>query len=210
METHEKFNRVEWGEGVEYISSMRGQDDKRGGGISLIKGKNGCAWEKADYSCSDILMGRLNLWKLSIYILLVYIDVKDRERNANIYENLNIGMEVAVSSEMPIIIMCDFNGHVGFLRNQERSYNGTKMLEFTERWNLIMMNCDVKCKGTFARIEGNNKSVIDYVLINDEIYQYCELIRVRYCMIYHTMYIYVCRCEYIEQDNSVGGKKLIK
>ena len=48
VETHEKFNRVEWGEGVEYISTMRGQDDKRGGGISLIKGKDGCTWEKID------------------------------------------------------------------------------------------------------------------------------------------------------------------
>ena len=56
--------------------------------------------------------------------MLVYIDVKDRERNANIYENLNIGMEMAVSSEMPIIKMGDFNGHVGFLGSQERNYNG--------------------------------------------------------------------------------------
>ena len=47
--------------------------------------------------------------------MLVYIDVKDREGNANIYENLSIGMEMTVSSEMPIIIMVDFNGHVGFL-----------------------------------------------------------------------------------------------
>ena len=30
VETHEKFNRVEWGEGVEYIGTMRGRDDKRG------------------------------------------------------------------------------------------------------------------------------------------------------------------------------------
>ena len=42
VETHEKLNRGEWAEGVECISSMRGRDDKRGGGISLIKGKNGC------------------------------------------------------------------------------------------------------------------------------------------------------------------------
>ena len=42
MEIHEKFNRMEWGEGMEYISTMRGQDNKRGGGISLIKGKDGC------------------------------------------------------------------------------------------------------------------------------------------------------------------------
>ena len=56
--------------------------------------------------------------------MLLYIDVKNRERNANIYENLNILMEMAVSSEMPIIIMWDFNGHVGFLGSQDRNYNG--------------------------------------------------------------------------------------
>ena len=47
-------------------------------------------------------------------------------------------------------------------------------MEFTERWNLIMMNCDVKCKGTFTMVELNNKSVIDYFLINDNMYQYYE------------------------------------
>ena len=35
---------------------------------------------------------------------LLYIDVKDRVRNKNMYENLNIGMEVAVDSDIPIII----------------------------------------------------------------------------------------------------------
>ena len=30
VETHEKFDRLEGGEGMEYISTMRGQDDKRG------------------------------------------------------------------------------------------------------------------------------------------------------------------------------------
>ena len=89
-----------------------------------------------------------------------------REIQIYTYENLNIGMEVSVSNEIPIIIMGDFNGHVCFLGSQERNYNGIKMLEFTERWNLIMMISDVKCKGTFTRVEGNNKSVI-YVLIND-------------------------------------------
>ena len=71
VETHEKFNRMEWGEGVEYISTMRGQDNKRGGEISLIKGN----------ARSDMLTARLNLWKLSMYIMLVYIDVKDSEIN---------------------------------------------------------------------------------------------------------------------------------
>ena len=46
---------------------------------------------------------------------------------------------------------CYVFGHEHVM-GQERNYNGIKMLEFTERWNLIMMNCDVKCKGTFTRV----------------------------------------------------------
>ena len=101
------------------------------------------------------------------------MDDKDSEINKNIYENLNIGTEVAVKSEMPIIKIGDYIGHVGFLGSEERNYNGIKMLGFMERWNLIMMNCDVKCKGTFIMVEGNNESVIDYVL-NDKMYQYYQ------------------------------------
>ena len=44
-----------------------------------------------------------------------------REIQIYTYENLNIGMEFSVSNEIPIIIMGDFNGHVGFLGSLERN-----------------------------------------------------------------------------------------
>ena len=77
--------------------------------------------------------------------MLVYMDVKDKEINKSVYEKtekLNKGMEGVMNSELPVMVMGDFNGHVGFLGNQELNYNGTKMLEFMEKWNLIFMNCD--------------------------------------------------------------------
>ena len=48
VETHEKYRRVDWGEGVDFLSVMREQADKKGGGISLIKEKGGCTWEKIE------------------------------------------------------------------------------------------------------------------------------------------------------------------
>ena len=92
---------------------MREQADKKGGGISLIKEKGGCTWEKIESECSDILSAKLNLGKVSIYITLVYMDVKDKERNKSIYEKLNMGMEGAMKSELPVMVMGNFNGHLG-------------------------------------------------------------------------------------------------
>ena len=40
LETREKFNRLECGQGVEYISTMRGQDDERVIIIIIISWRN--------------------------------------------------------------------------------------------------------------------------------------------------------------------------
>ena len=63
---------------------------------------------------------------------------------------------------------------MGFLGNQDKNHNGVKLLEFVERWNLIIMNCDAKCRGTYTRIERDNKSVIDYILVNEAMYKHYD------------------------------------
>ena len=73
---------------------------------------------------------------MKIYVLLVYLDVKDKERNKYIYEYLDLMMR-DLDNQMPVIVMGDFNGHVGFLGSQDKNHNGVKLLEFVERWNLI-------------------------------------------------------------------------
>ena len=75
-----------------------------------------------------------------------------------------------------------------------------------------MINCDEKCKGTFTRVEGSNKSVIDYVLINDKMYVYYESMEIDEGKIYDLsdhVYMYVdmnilsrtteCRREKVEE-----------
>ena len=63
---------------------------------------------------------------------------------------------------------------MGFLGNQDKNHNVVKLLEFVERWNLIIMNCDAKCRGTYLRIERDNKSVIDYILVNEAMYKHYD------------------------------------
>ena len=71
----------------------------------MIKEKGGCTWEKIESECSDILSAKLNLGKVRIYIMPVYMDVKDKERNKSIYEKLNMGMEGAMNCELPVMVM---------------------------------------------------------------------------------------------------------
>ena len=39
-----------------------------------------------------------------------------------------------------------------------------------EKWNLILLNGDERCTGEFTRIEGKQKSAIDFILVNQAIY----------------------------------------
>ena len=110
---------------------------------------------------------------MKIYVLLVYLDVRDEKRNKYIYENLDL-MISDLDNKMSVIVMGDFKGHGGFLGDQDNNHNLVKLLEFVERWNLIIMNCDTKCRGTFTRIYRDNKSVIDYILVNEAMYKHYD------------------------------------
>ena len=90
---------------------MREQTDKKGGGLTMLKDRDDCKCDKLDNTCRDILNVKLDLGRLKIYVLLVYLDVKDKEKNKYIYKNLDLMMR-DLDNQMPVIVMGDFNGHV--------------------------------------------------------------------------------------------------
>ena len=121
VETHEKFNRLDWGDDIEHIEQMREQTDKKGGGLTMLKDRDDYNYDKLDNTFRDILNVKLDLGRLNIYVLMVYLDVKDKERNKYIYENLDLMMR-EMDNQMPVIVMGNFNGHVGFLGNRDKNY----------------------------------------------------------------------------------------
>ena len=48
--------------------------------------------------------------------------------------------------------MRDFNCHLGFLGYQEENENGRMIMEFIDGNNLILLNSDEKCQGTFRSV----------------------------------------------------------
>ena len=151
VEASENSNRLDWGDDIE---QMREQTDKKGGGLTMLKYRDDCKYDKLGYTCRVILNAKLDLGRQKIYVLLEHHDVNDK-RDKYIYENLDLMMK-ELDNQMPVIVIGDFNGDIGFLEDQDKNYNGVKLLEFVERWNRIM-NCDAKCRGTYTRIERQNK-----------------------------------------------------
>ena len=65
VETHEKFNRLDWDDDIE---QMREQTDKKGGGLTMLKDSDDYKYEKLDHTCRDILNVKLDLGRLKIYV----------------------------------------------------------------------------------------------------------------------------------------------
>ena len=71
VETHEKFNRLDWGDDIEHIEQMRDQTDKKGGILPMLKDRDDYKYDKLDNTCKDILNVKLDLGRLNIeYIVL--------------------------------------------------------------------------------------------------------------------------------------------
>ena len=174
VETHEKFKRIEWGEDVKVVNRMREMNDKKGGGILILTSDVGeIEMEKIDCDCRDLLAVEVRVGGFSFWMVLVYLDTREEDRNRGIYGNLD-GILGRIPEDKALVVLGDFNGHVGFLGEQELNRNGVLMLDFMQKWNLVMLNVDERCRGKYTRVQGNERSVIDYYLVNELMYRRFE------------------------------------
>ena len=93
---------------------------------------------------------KLAVGELVAYVFLVYLN---RYMNKHIYESI-----ASIARDACVIVMGDFNLHVGFLGEQTKNYGGEMLLEFAERWGLAILNCDSRCKGVYTRSVRNGKT----------------------------------------------------
>ena len=70
----------------------------------MPKNRDDYKYDKLDNTCRDILNVKLDLGRLKTYVLLVYLNVKDKERNKYIYKNLDLMMR-DLDNQMPVIVM---------------------------------------------------------------------------------------------------------
>ena len=175
-ETHQRTNRIRFPEEFVQIEETRMHNDKKGGGL-MITFKNNPnvtatreTFNDAQMETNDILEIKAKVYRKAFTIILVYFDVKDKTRNGKIRQRL-INRLSHVQPHDKIVLLGDFNGHLGFIGPQDLNCNGRLILELMERFNLVLLNGDDKCKGTITRSQREENSAIDFILVNERMYE---------------------------------------
>ena len=174
-ETHKN---VESRGNLERIMKMRKIGEKKGGGLEIRMEKDEqIILEEKKSRSSDILEVEGKCYGKEVKIILVYFDANrnaiGKERNQKIKEELE--QKIGNSEDKGLMILGDFNGHLELLEKERRTdENGRTVLSWLGNYNLTLLNADEKCDGTYTRTRGNQKSAIDWVLMNKEMYGWCE------------------------------------
>lgn len=173
-ETHEKYSSVEIPKNYHTIAKRRDLTDKKGGGLMILKQfiDKMSEMEEIEVKNPDILGIKIHSKGIKFVLILIYMDVKDQKRNDKIRKDIGDVIQKFENNKM--IILGDFNGHLGFIGDQRLDLNGKFVLNLMEKENMILLNNDEKCDGKYTREENNSKSAIDFVLVNKNMYKNFE------------------------------------
>ena len=98
------------------------------------------------------------------------MSTNDAERNKIIRDQIESKINQIQNEDYRLMILGDFNGHVGYIGNQKLDKNGEIVLNMMEKFNLVLLNDDPKCKGETTWQQGSKKSTIDFVMVNSRLY----------------------------------------
>ena len=173
-ETHKRVEDIYISSKINTFNVMRKKKDKKGGGIQvLLPNMSEIVLEKKENSNRDMLELEGKIHGMRMKMVVVYFDAnKDeggRSRNRKLRSDIERIME---NNKMEgLMIMGDFNGHLKMIDGKDDDENGKMILEWIEKYKLIMLNLEDRCEGIYTRIRGEQKTTIDYVLVNDRVYE---------------------------------------
>lgn len=175
-ETQYKTDSAKLNSNVTKYINMREVNDKKGGGLMVLH-LIGCGIDlsRTSTKSNDLLELRGKIKDIHIRILLVYMSVEsrleDKQRNKSIQKEIIEKIQECQRLENEaVILLGDFNGHIGYLGNQRLDNNGKFILDLMTEQNMILLNDDSRCIGTYTWSRDKQKSVIDYILVNQSMY----------------------------------------
>ena len=150
-ETQKKVDDIKIVNDVKIIQIMREMQDRKGGGL-LIMYKEIYDLQKMTTRSTEILHVEGEIGKEKIRIVLVYMktgndnETKEHEHNKKIIEEIGQIVEKKEIQQKATIVLGDFNGHLGYLGNQEENMNGKLINKMIQEEVLILLNIDSRCK----------------------------------------------------------------
>ena len=116
----------------------------------------------------------MNNGKISVRIGCIYAPQESRtrvEKLDTMYKNLSKEIKTAEENNQKVFITGDFNCKVGDYIPDNKpvvTVGGKMLLNVIKKYKVKLLNSSTKCKGIWTRVEGNNKSVLDYIMVKKE------------------------------------------
>ena len=126
-------------------------------------------------SNKDILVIKGEIGGINVKIIMTYLATESRpinlskERNQKIKEKLEILLN-KINEDDNLILMGDFNGHIGIIGKQKENENGRILKDLANKYNLVITNLEENCEGINTWRRNDQTSTIDYILINQNMY----------------------------------------
>ena len=110
-ETQQKLDNNIFSKGIEYEISMRSKEDRKGGGVMLIRKNKQFNIERIQRKNVDMMLLKRIFRTVIFDLYIVYMSTNDNKRNDELYKELQQKIN---QSERKNIFVGDFNGHTVF------------------------------------------------------------------------------------------------
>ena len=184
-ETHQKVEKVCVGDGLFNHLMMRESNDKKGGGLQIMGINNDqVSLEKVEIptggieiGCKDVMEVAGKCFGVGLRLVLVYFDVDKSRTGEGFCRNRRIQKmvesRIVTGRDEGLVLLGDFNAHLKILGAKDNDINGKMVLDWLEKYDLVLLNADEKCRGLFTWGRREQRSAIDLVLVNRKMYEIC-------------------------------------
>ena len=161
---------------------MRNKGAKNGGELMILHHSDSIYDMKMEEtSHQDMLTIREQFQGLKATIILVYLSVirEEEEKQNNQLIKKEIKKQILKSDEdEAVFLLVNFKEHTETIGEQQQNYNGKLLMDLIIECNLTMLNDTDKCSGINTWSRGDQKSTIDFVLVNNKGYQTWEWMKI--------------------------------
>ena len=172
-ETQKKYETVNHSDDSIVINQFRNNNERKGGGLMIkyLKNKDICL-RKVNTISNDLLHVKGMIFGHDVNILLIYLDVRKNKQGKEHNKLILNEIKEKIIDDDKLIILGDFNAHIKELDNRPTDDNGQEIINLINNHNLTLLNMEEKCEGKFTWSNSISKTVIDYVIMSENIQKY--------------------------------------
>ena len=157
-----------------YITAPVSRDEEGGGVLIAYKQclkKITVITKEYKENNAEMIWIRINNNKIKIRIGLIYMPQESRtkvDKLQMIYKAMKEQIKEAMDNGESVVVCGDMNCKVGTIiqgNNPTISKGGRLLMKLADETNLKMVNAEEVCEGLWTREEGEEKSILDYVMV---------------------------------------------